>query len=240
MNLLTLIEEPNTKKIALLIDPDKCNESSIERRISLANEAGIHFIFVGGSLLNYYTIDSCIQKIKSFTQLPVVLFPANGMHISSEADAILFLSLISGRNADLLIGNHVHSASIIRKFGLEAIPTGYMIVESGNITTAQYMSNSMPLPRNKPEVAVSTAIAGEMLGLKALYLDAGSGASLPIPEMMIAAVRKAVSIPILVGGGLRTIDAVENAFKAGANVIVLGNIVEDQPEFLLSIKKLLD
>lgn len=240
MNLYNLIEEPNTKKIALLIDPDKCSDFSIERRISLANEAGIHFIFVGGSLLNYYTIDSCIQKIKSLTKLPVVLFPANGMHISPEADAILFLSLISGRNADLLIGNHVHSATIIRKYGLESIPTGYMIVESGTITTAQYMSNSMPLPRNKPEVAVSTAIAGEMLGLKALYLDAGSGAASPVPETMIDAVRKAVTIPMIVGGGLRTVDSVEKAFNAGANVIVLGNIAEDQPEFLLSVKKLIE
>jgi putative glycerol-1-phosphate prenyltransferase len=161
------------------------------------------------------------------------------MHISREADAILFLSLISGRNADLLIGNHVHSAPIIRKFGLEVIPTGYMIVESGRITTAQYVSNSMPLPRQRPDVSVSTAIAGEMLGLKAIYMDAGSGAELPIPSEIIKAVRKNISVPLMIGGGLRTIEGVKTAFDAGADLVVIGNIAEENPDFLLQISCLL-
>lgn len=239
MEIYKSLIERGKKKIALLIDPDKCTKKSLEKRLEIANITGVSFIFVGGSLLNYYLMDDCIRKIKSLTSIPVIIFPGNGMHISSEADAILFLSLISGRNADLLIGNHVHSAPIIRKFGLESIPTGYMIVESGQITTAQYISNSMPLPRQRPEVSVSTAIAGEMLGLKAIYMDAGSGAEMPIPVEIIKAVRQNINIPLIIGGGLRDPETVKKAFDAGADLVVLGNIAEENPEFLNQIANLI-
>ena len=222
-------------QIALLIDPDKCNKESLKQRLSLAETSKVSYIFVGGSLLNYYHMDECIRTIKAQCSLPVVIFPGNGMHISQEADAILFLSLISGRNPDLLIGNHVHAAPIIRQYKLESIATGYMIMESGKLTTAQYMSNSMPLPRNKPEVAQSTAIAGEMLGLQALYLDAGSGADEPIPTASIRAIKEQVKIPLIVGGGLRTKEAVLQAFNAGADLVVIGNKAEEDPNFLLEI-----
>lgn len=235
MKVYTKLKEGSRKKIALLIDPDKCDRISVEKRLSIAHKAGVSFVFVGGSLLNYYLLDACVEKIKKLTNLPVILFPANGMHISQKADAILFMSLISGRNPDLLIGNHVHSAPIIRKFGLEAIPTGYMIMESGHITTAQYVSNSMPLPRSKPDVAVSTAIAGEMLGLKAIYMDAGSGAEMSIPVDIIAAVKKNISIPLIIGGGIRNKETAQQAFDAGADIIVIGNAAEENPEMLLNL-----
>lgn len=240
MQIYKSLIERNRKKIALLIDPDKCNQVSLEKRIHLAEKHGVSYIFVGGSLLNYYLMDDCIRKIKQQCKLPIIIFPANGMHISPEADAILFMSLISGRNADLLVGNHVHSAPIIRKFGLEAIPTGYMIMESGHITTAQYISNSMPLPRHRPEVSVSTAIAGEMLGLKALYIDAGSGAEYPVPTEIIRAVYQNTSIPLIIGGGLRTPESIQDAFVAGADLVVIGNIVEENPDFLSKIDYLLN
>ena len=236
MNIYKLLKEEGKKKIALLVDPDKCGKISLEKRLTLAEQAGVSFVFVGGSLLNYYQIDECVERIKSISNLPVILFPANGMHISERADAILFMSLISGRNPDLLIGNHVHSAPIIRKFGLEAIPTGYMIMESGHITTAQYVSNSIPLPRSKPDVAVSTAIAGEMLGLKAIYMDAGSGAEMSIPTEIIAAVKKNISIPLIVGGGIRTPEAAHKVFNAGADIIVIGNAAEENPDIVMSFK----
>ena len=236
MNIYELFREEGKKKIALLVDPDKCSKSSLEKRLSLAKETGVSFVFVGGSLLNYYKLDDCVEKIKAISNLPVILFPANGMHISEKADAILFMSLISGRNPDLLIGNHVHSAPIIKKFGLEAIPTGYMIMESGHITTAQYISNSIPLPRSKPDVAVSTAVAGEMLGLKLLYMDAGSGAELPIPMEIISAVKKNTSIPLIIGGGIKTAKDATAAFDAGADIIVIGNAAEENPEILLSLR----
>ena len=239
MNIYNRIAEEEKKKIALLVDPDKCSKTSVRNRLAMADNAGVSFIFVGGSLLNYYLLDDCVNTIKSMTKLPVILFPANGMHISQKADAILFMSLISGRNSDLLIGNHVHSAPIIKKFGLEAIPTGYMIMESGHITTAQYVSNSFPLPRSKPDVAVSTAIAGEMLGLKTIYMDAGSGAEMPIPEEIISAVKKNISIPLIVGGGIKTPEAALQAFNAGADIIVIGNAAEENPEILMDIKGLL-
>jgi len=236
MNIYKLLKEEGKKKIALLVDPDKCGKISLEKRLTMAEQAGVSFVFVGGSLLNYYQIDECVERIKSISNLPVILFPANGMHISERADAILFMSLISGRNPDLLIGNHVHSAPIIRKFGLEAIPTGYMIMESGHITTAQYVSNSIPLPRSKPDVAVSTAIAGEMLGLKAIYMDAGSGAEMSIPTEIIAAVKKNISIPLIVGGGIRTPEAAHKVFNAGADIIVIGNAAEENPDIVMSFK----
>jgi putative glycerol-1-phosphate prenyltransferase len=235
MNIYENFFKKQGKKTALLIDPDKCKSQSLEERLAAASGAGTTFIFVGGSLLNYYLMDECVERIKRMTDIPVVLFPANGMHISPKADAILFMSLISGRNADLLIGNHVHSAPIIRKYGLEAIPTGYMIMESGHITTAQYISNSMPLPRSKPDVAVSTAIAGEMLGLKAIYIDAGSGAGNPVPAEIIKAVKNNISIPLIIGGGIRTREAAKAAFDAGADVIVIGNAAEENPGIIMDM-----
>ncbi len=227
-----ILESQEQKKFALLIDPDNCAADSLKSRIEYANKAKVDFIFVGGSLITKENLTACLSKIRANTQIPILLFPGNGSHIHTNADAILFLSLISGRNADLLIGNHVHTAPLIREMNLEAIPTGYMLVESGRLTTAQYISGSLPIPHNKPDVAMATAIAGEMLGLKAIYMDAGSGAQMPISEEMIQRVKKNISIPLIVGGGIRDIQTARKVARAGADIIVVGNAIEENPQMI--------
>ena len=227
-----IIESRKQKKFALLIDPDNCGEDTLKFRIEQANNALVDFIFVGGSLITKENMGNCLAEIRSNTDIPVILFPGNGSHIHSDADAILFLSLISGRNADLLIGNHVHTAPLLREMNLETIPTGYMLVESGKLTTAQYMSGSLPIPHDKPEVAMATAIAGEMLGLKAIYMDAGSGAQMPISEKMIQGVKKNISIPLILGGGIRDVQTAEKMARAGADIIVVGNAIEKHPQMI--------
>ena len=167
----------------------------------------------------------------------MVIFPGNGTHLHKNADAILFLSLISGRNADLLIGNHVHVAPLIKAMKMESIATGYMLIESGKLTTAQYMSNTIPIPQNKADVAVATAIAGEMLGLKAIYMDAGSGADSPINSTMIEEVKAAINIPLIIGGGIRDTATAKRITDAGADIIVVGNAAEQNPEIIKKIKK---
>jgi phosphoglycerol geranylgeranyltransferase len=217
------------KQLAVLIDPDKSNGSVLEKTCNMAASNGADYIFVGGSLVTQGNLHQCLRQIKLACDLPVVIFPGNTMQVDSLADAILFLSLISGRNPELLIGNQVISAPLIREMKLESIATGYMIVESGTMTTAMYMSNSMPLPYDKPEIAACTALAGEMLGLKMIFMDAGSGAKNPVSENMIRQVRKTVNLPLLVGGGINSAEKAVSACKAGADLIVIGNSVEKDP-----------
>lgn len=229
MNVYSEIEKKRKsgkKQFAILIDPDKQDIQKIAELAEKAQHASVDFIFVGGSLLTNGSLSTCIDTLKKNCSIPVVIFPGSTMQIDKQADAILFLSLISGRNPDLLIGKHVISAPIIKEHKLETIPTGYMLVESGNFTTVQYMSNTRPIPAEKSEIAVCTAMAGEMLGLKTIYMDAGSGAVNPVSEKMIEAVRKTVSLPIIVGGGIRTTEKAISAAKAGADVIVVGNSIE--------------
>ena len=179
-----------------------------------------------------YAHKEVIATLRAHTNTPVVLFPGNPLHIESSADAILFLSLISGRNPEFLIGQHIIAAPLLKKSGLEILPTGYMIVDSGAQTTVSYISGTMPLPHDKPDVAACTAMAGEMLGLQLMYLDAGSGARWPVSSDMIAAVRAVVDVPILVGGGINSGEKAYNALKAGADVIVIGNGIEQEPDLL--------
>jgi putative glycerol-1-phosphate prenyltransferase len=160
------------------------------------------------------------------------------MQINPGADAILLLSLISGRNPDLLIGKHVIAAPYLKRSGLEILPTGYMLIESGNSTTALYMSNSLPIPWNKDEIAVSTAIAGEMLGLKLIYMDGGSGADKPVSASMVRKVKQNISIPLVIGGGIRTPEAAAERFRAGADIIVVGNAIETDNSLLLKIAEI--
>jgi phosphoglycerol geranylgeranyltransferase len=223
------------KSFAVLIDPDKVNLDNFSTLLNLCTEYGADYIFVGGSLITNYIITEVITQIKKHTNIPVILFPGNSLHIDSQADAILLLSLISGRNPEFLIGQHVISAPLLRKSGLEILPTGYMLIDSGRPTTVSYISNTTPIPHDKSGIAACTAMAGEMLGLKITYLDAGSGAMNPVSPEMIAAVRQSVDTPIIVGGGINTAKKAKNALSAGADVIVVGNGIEQNIDLLQEI-----
>ncbi len=224
------------KQVAILLDPDELShEGKMKKTVEVAGEAGIDHFFIGGSLIMQENFSACIETIKTFSNIPVTLFPGSPLQIHKEVDAILFLSLISGRNPETLIGYHVISAPKIKAAGLEVLPTVYMLVESGRPTTASYMSNTEPIPRDKEDIAACTAMAGEMLGLRLIYMDGGSGAEQAIPPAMIKAVRESVSLPMIVGGGIRSPRQVEKAFNAGANVVVVGNAVEKDPALIFEI-----
>jgi putative glycerol-1-phosphate prenyltransferase len=223
------------KSLAVLIDPDKVSPSGLEQVVSLAVEARTDYLFVGGSLVISDNLDACVLQIKSLCSIPVLLFPGSPAQVSRHADALLYLSLISGRNPELLIGQHVISAPFVKKSGLEIISTGYMVVDGGAPTTVSYISNATPLPADKAEIALCTAMAGEMLGFKLIYMDAGSGAKKPITEAMISAVAGNIDIPLIVGGGIRDAERAYLDCKAGADVVVIGNAVEKDPSLIREI-----
>jgi phosphoglycerol geranylgeranyltransferase len=214
------------KGFAVLIDPDKINIAKAIQMANLCNDAKVDYIFFGGSLMVSNHVDECIKAIKSHTNIPVILFPGSPAQVSSYADALLYLSLISGRNADLLIGQHVTSAPLVRSSGLEIISTGYIVIDGGAPTTVSYMSGSLPIPSDKDDIALCTAMAGEMLGKKLIYMDAGSGAKNPITESMIAKVAQHIQIPLIIGGGITDPEKAYMNCKAGADIIVIGNAIE--------------
>lgn len=220
------------KSFAILIDPDKVDETSLGTIIELAIEARADYFFVGGSLVISDNLDACIIQIKKRCSIPVLLFPGSPSQVSKEADALLYLSLISGRNPELLIGQHVISAPFIRKSGLEIISTGYIVVDGGAATTVSYISNATPIPADKADIAMCTAMAGEMLGMKLIYMDAGSGAKKAITEEMITTVSKQIDVPLIIGGGIRDAEKAYLNCKAGADVIVIGNAIEKQPSLI--------
>jgi phosphoglycerol geranylgeranyltransferase len=230
----SIIKDRESKKLAVLIDPDKNDPSSLSKTIEICNKCKVDFLMVGGSFISN-PVEELVENIKNNTSIPVILFPGSVLQISKKADAILLLSLISGRNPEYLIGNHVIAAPMLKNSNLEIIPVGYILVESGRITSVQYVSNTIPIPSDKTDMAVATAIAGEMLGLKAIYLEAGSGAIHHVPELMIKEVRKNISIPIIVGGGLRSREQVKKVFEAGADIVVIGNSLENNPENLFHL-----
>jgi putative glycerol-1-phosphate prenyltransferase len=235
---LNNLRKEGKKSLAVLVDPDKITDAAhVNHVINLIKHAGTDIVCVGGSLLVEQGFHNILREIKEKCCVPVVLFPGSPQQISRDADAMLFLSLISGRNAELLIGQHVQAAPVLKKIGLEVIPTGYMIVDCGKQTTASYISQTFPIPHNKPEIAAATAMAGEMLGLKCIYLDGGSGADKPVSPAMIEAVRAAVDIPIIVGGGIRTERQVQEAYDAGADMIVIGTVFENEPETLFTLSE---
>jgi len=238
MSLLAEIQAKsgqNRKQLAVLVDPDKLGISETENLARISVEAGVDYFFVGGSLLINNQLDQSIKTLKTFSKIPVILFPGNTMQMSWKADAILFLSLISGRNAEMLIGRHVISAPYLKISPLEIIPCGYMLIESGKQTAVQYMSNTTPIPSDKNDIAMCTAMAGEMLGLKLIYLEAGSGAANPVPLSMVEHVKGTLSIPLIVGGGIRRPEQAEALCKAGADVLVVGTAFEKNPELIREI-----
>ena len=239
MKILDLLKERHRtgkKSIAVLVDPDKADDPTrLNQLINLASENCIDFFFVGGSLITTPNLSEVVNQIKEQVTIPVILFPGNSMQLDPRADAILFLSLISGRNPDLLIGQHVAAAPILKNNKIEVMPTGYMLINSGKITSVAYISNTTPIPDDKYSLAACTALAGEMLGLQLIYLDAGSGAEKEISTRMISAVRKAVNTPLIIGGGINTSAKAIAALEAGADMIVIGNAVEKNPNILIEI-----
>lgn len=235
MILSSLIEKTKAlrKSIAVLIDPDKIKlDKSFDKLIKLANSHEIDLFLIGGSLLVSNDLSAVVGRIKQQSSIPAVLFPGSNLHIDDQADAILFLSLISGRNPDLLIGQHVAAAPLLKQSSLEILSTGYILVGDSAKTTVAYISQTLPIPSLKKEIAACTAMAGEMLGMQLIYLDAGSGADAPVPGQMISEVKKSINIPLIVGGGINTIHKVELGFEAGADLLVLGTAIERDVNFL--------
>src|SRR5665647_2010574 len=232
---LTERKRTGKKSFAVLIDPDKVNDSNMELLIDLSVSAKVDYFLVGGSLVISNYLDECLQLIKKSCTMPTVLFPGSPSQISKYADALLYLSLISGRNAELLIGQHVVSAPIVKKSGLEIMPTGYMVVDGGAPTTVSYISNASPIPADKNEIAVCTAMAGEMLGMGLIYMDAGSGAKRPITESMIEKVASCIEIPLIIGGGITDPEKAYLNCKAGADIIVVGNAIEKDESLIMEM-----
>ena len=233
MAIYDKFNDKTRKKIAVLIDPDKPSDAQILSMVEKANAADVDFIFVGGSLMVTDSLEHCIKLIKEHSKIPVLIFPGNSLQISKYCDGFLLLSLISGRNAEMLIGRHVVSAPYLRLYGNEIIPTGYMLIDSGKATSVTYMSDTTPIPHDKDDIAMCTALAGEMLGLKLIYLEAGSGAIMPVSTSMISKVKHMIKIPLIVGGGIKTPEIAADAAKAGADIVVIGTAFEKEPELLM-------
>ena len=223
------------KSFAVLVDPDKVDDHKMRKMIDLAMAADVDYFLVGGSLVISSYLDECVKIVKHNCSIPVLLFPGSSTQVSKYADALLYLSLISGRNPELLIGQHVISAPAIRKTGLEIISTGYMVVDGGAPTTVSYISNASPLPADKNEIAMCTAMAGEMLGMKLIYMDAGSGAKVPITESMIAQVANNIEVPLITGGGITDPEKAYLNCKAGADIIVVGNAIEKDESLIMEM-----
>ena len=234
-NILTYIntaKKNNKKLLAILLDPDKIKLTNIPKTIQKINNSNVHLIFIGGSLLFKNVLDKFVEVVKENTNLPILLFPGSAMQITNNADGILFLQLISGRNPEYLISNQVIAAPLLKQTDLEVISTGYMLIESGRETTASYISNTKPIPSHKPEIAMATAIAGEYIGNKLIYMDGGSGALNPIPSNVIKKVASHIDLPIIIGGGLRTKEKIQAAYDSGATIVVVGTAFENDEELL--------
>ena len=225
----------NKSAFAVLADPDKVAPSGMAALAKRCNEAAVDYLLVGGSLVITNQLDACIQRFKSESDIPVILFPGAPSQVTPYADALLYLSLISGRNSELLIGQHVVSAPAVKNSGLEVLSTGYMLIDGGMPTTVSYMSHSSAIPANKPDIALCTAWAGELLGQHVLYMDAGSGARFAVSEEMISKVSGHTEIPLFIGGGIRTAEAAYLAANAGATVVVVGNAIETDPGLIIEM-----
>jgi len=232
MAIYDKFQDKSRKKLAVLIDPDKPTDAQILSIVEKAKAADVDFFFVGGSLLVTDSLEHCIKLIKANCDIPVLIFPGNSLQISKYCDGFLLLSLISGRNPEMLIGQHVIAAPYLKLYGNEIIPTGYMLIDSGKATSVSYMSDTTPIPHDKDDIAMCTALAGEMLGLKLIYLEAGSGALVPVSTSMISKVSQMITIPLIVGGGIKTPGMAAEAAKAGADIICIGTTFEKEPGML--------
>ena len=222
------------KRLAILIDPENTNHrDNLAELMEVASQSMVDYVFVGGSLVTHNRMDEVVSAIKSNSDLPVVLLPGGLNQISAHADAILFLSLISGRNPEFLISKQVAAAPLVKKIGLTAIPTGYLLI--GTTSSASYMSNTTPIPYHKSDIAKATALAGEMMGQQVIYLDAGSGSQEPVRAEMINEVRKTITVPLIVGGGITYFDQAYTALEAGADILVVGNATEKDPQTIKEI-----
>jgi len=217
--------EVNRKMLAVLLDPDKCRGSILASTIAVLKSDTPDFVFVGGSH-TLTSVDSLIELLEDELDSKIVLFPGNAAQFSPKADALLYLSLLSGRNAEFLIGQHITSAIAIKNSGMEVIPTGYLLIDGGKPSSVEYISNTRAIPRDKNEIALSTAVAAELLGMRLVYLEAGSGADVPVPVEMIKYVSRGLSLPLVVGGGIKTTEQMLAAYDAGADVVVVGNVFE--------------
>ncbi|MDH4210453.1 MAG: geranylgeranylglyceryl/heptaprenylglyceryl phosphate synthase [candidate division WOR-3 bacterium] len=228
MNNRSIYDQLNSVKPGVLglLDPDRISTEDVGTVTKFVCDNGVKGILIGSSLLVTPHFDKFVHAVSSNANCPVILFPGGSHQVCSSADAIFFLSLLSGRNSEFLIGEQVKAVFLIRDCGLEVIPVGYILVESGNFTAVEYISNTKPIPRAKPEIAVAHALAGQYFGMKYIYLEAGSGAQNPVPHTMVEKVRHNVDIPLIVGGGLREYDEVRKALDAGADFVVLGSIIE--------------
>lgn len=229
----------NKRQFAVLVDPDKANKEYLKDLIQYAQN-GVDFFLVGGSLLQEDNFEKTICFLKEKTQIPVYIFPGNMLQVSSKADGILLLSLISGRNPEFLIGHHVLASSAIKRANIEIIPTGYILIDGGSTTSVEYMSNTKPIPVTKSDIIAATALAGEQLGMKAIYLEAGSGAINNVRSEIIKKVKQSIDIPLIVGGGIKTPEDMAEAFLAGANIVVMGTAIEQNPSIIekcLEMKK---
>jgi putative glycerol-1-phosphate prenyltransferase len=223
------------KKLAVLIDPDQINQDDLRLTIEKSVSENIDYFFVGGSLLFQDCLNEALELINELSDIPTIIFPGNDLQINDKADAILYLSLISGRNPEFLIGKQVISAPLLSQADIEVIGTGYILVNGGQPTAASYMSNTQPIPYDQTNIAVSTALAGQFLGHKLIFMDGGSGAEKPISSKMISAVKKHLDIPLVIGGGIRSVEQVRSAYDAGADIVVVGNAIEKDVNFISEI-----
>jgi phosphoglycerol geranylgeranyltransferase len=221
--------------VAVLVDPDKSSDSQLDSLVNHPSFEKVDFVFVGGSLVTEGNMNLCITGLKSRTKKPLIIFPGSPNQIDDQADAILLLSLISGRNPDLLIGRHVESAFKLKSSNLEIMSTGYILIDGGRTTTVSYISGTTPIPQDKVGIAAATAIAGCLLGNQLIYLDCGSGADTHANAKLIAGVKNEINVPLIVGGGIRTKEEAETVFMAGADIVVVGNKLEENPSFLTEL-----
>ena len=237
-NYILNLKKSGKKSLFVLIDPDKDSSQALKSQAVAAQDNGAAAIFIGGSYLSGDIFDRTVRELKTGLEIPLIIFPGGSAQLSPQADAVLFLSLISGRNPQYLIGEHVTAAPVVKKMGLEVISTAYMLIEAGRTSAVEFVSNTKPIPREQTGIAAAHAIAAEMLGMKMVYLEAGSGALQPVPAEMITAVRKSIDLPLIVGGGIRSPEQAQTAVSAGADFIVVGNALEKGEEKTTLLNKI--